>query len=163
MRVINTAICSSREYQRSLTTSIGITLPIAPAGIVDVVRVPSAMTPSIDLVPSDSVVTFDAEAGAIEQMTAGKIDAMVVQNPFSMGYETVRLLKAMIEKDDKVIQEMFPNKGQKDGDIYTTGLRVVVPEEDTPLTKEMFDPKSVEFMTLPQFKDWLKKYNLSSS
>jgi len=110
-----------------------------------------------------TVVTFDAEAGAIEQMTAGKIDAMVVQNPFGMGYETVRLLKAMIEKDDKVIQEMFPNKGQKDGDIYTTGLRVVVPEKDTPLTKEMFDAKSVEFMTLPQFKDWLKKYNLSSS
>ena len=101
--------------------------------------------------------------GAIEQMTAGKIDAMVVQNPFGMGYQTVRLLKAMIEKDDKVIQEMFPNYGQKDGDIYTTGLRVVAPEKDTPLTKEMFDAKSVEYMTLPEFKVWLKKYNLSSS
>jgi ribose transport system substrate-binding protein len=110
-----------------------------------------------------TVVTFDAEAGAIEQMTGGTIDAMVVQNPFDMGYQTVRLLKAMIEKDDKVIKEMFPNPDQKDGDIYTTGLRVVVPEKETPLTKEMFDAKSVEYMTLPQFKEWLKKYNLSSS
>src|SRR6185436_20536310 len=59
-----------------------------------------------------TVVTFDAEAGAIEQMTAGKIDAMVVQNPFDMGYQTVKLLKAMIEKDDKVLKEMFPNQGQ---------------------------------------------------
>lgn len=110
-----------------------------------------------------TVITFDAEAGAIEQMTGGTIDAMVVQNPFDMGYQTVRLLKAMIEKDDKVIKEMFPNPDQKDGDIYTTGLRVVVPEKETPLTKEMFDAKSVEYMTLPQFKVWLKKYNLSSS
>lgn len=110
-----------------------------------------------------TVITFDAEAGAIEQMTGGTIDAMVVQNPFDMGYQTVKLLKAMIEKDDKVLQAMFPNQGQKDGDIYTTGLRVVVPEKDTPLTKEMFDAKSVEYMTMPQFKEWLKKYNLSSS
>ncbi|MBC7856349.1 MAG: substrate-binding domain-containing protein [Pirellulaceae bacterium] len=110
-----------------------------------------------------SVVTFDAEAGAIEQMTGGTIDAMVVQNPFDMGYQTVKLLKAMFEKDDKTIKAMFPNEGQKDGDIYTTGLRVVVPEKDTPLTKEMFDAKSVEYMTLPQFKEWLTKYNLSSS
>ena len=110
-----------------------------------------------------TVVTFDAEAGAIEQMASGKIDAMVVQNPFDMGYQTVKLLKAMIEKDDKVIKAMFPNPDQKDGDIYTTGLRVVVPEKDTPLTKEMFDAKAVEYMTLPKFKDWLKKYNLSSS
>ena len=110
-----------------------------------------------------TVITFDAEAGAIEQMSTGKIDAMVVQNPFDMGYQTVRLLKAMIEKDEKVIKEMFPSEGQKDGDIYTTGLRVVVPEKDTPLTKELFDAKAVEYMTLPQFKEWLKKYNLSSS
>jgi ribose transport system substrate-binding protein len=110
-----------------------------------------------------TVVTFDAEAGAIEQMTGGTIDAMVVQNPFDMGYQTVRLLKAMIEKDDTVIKEMFPNPDQKDGDIYTTGLRVVVPAKETPLTKEMFEAKAVEYMTLPQFKEWLKKYNLSSS
>src|SRR5688572_32559201 len=54
------AIGGSGEYQRSVTTSIGSTLPIAPAAMVDVVRVPSAVTPSIDREPSDSVVILDA-------------------------------------------------------------------------------------------------------
>ena len=110
-----------------------------------------------------TVVTFDAEAGAIEHMSQGKIDAMVVQNPFDMGYQTVRLLKAMHENDSATIKEMFPNEGKPEGDIYTTGLRVVVPDANSPLKKEMFDSKVVEYMTLPEFQEWLKKYNLTSS
>lgn len=110
-----------------------------------------------------TIVTFDAQPVAIEQFGEGKIDAMVVQNPFDMGYQSVRLLKAMVEKDEAVIKEMFPNAGQPGGDIYTTGLRVVVPDEGSPLKAEMFDSTVVEFMTLTQFRDWLAKYKLTGS
>ncbi len=53
---MSTAIWSSFENQRSLTTLIGFRFPICPAGIVVVIRVPSALTPSIWRVPSDSTI-----------------------------------------------------------------------------------------------------------
>ena len=37
---------------------------------------------------------------------------MIVQNPFQMGIQTVRLLLAMQEGQDAVIEEMFPDFGQ---------------------------------------------------
>lgn len=107
--------------------------------------------------------TFDAQALAIDHMEKGNIDVMVVQNPFDMGVQTVRLCKAMIEDDKKTVKEMFPNEDKPGGDIFTTGLRVVVPEGDSPLKKDQFDPQVVEFMLLPEFQAWLKKYNLTSS
>jgi hypothetical protein len=57
---------------------------------------------------------------------------------------------------------MFPNTGA-DSDIYTTGLRLVVPTSGSPLKAEDFDAKVVEFMKLDDFKKWLAKYNLKSS
>jgi ribose transport system substrate-binding protein len=77
--------------------------------------------------------------------------------------QTVRLLKAMVEADEAVIKEMFPRAGEPDGDIHTTGLRVVVPDAASPVKRDLFDPKVVEFMTLPEFQAWLKQYNLTSS
>jgi ABC-type sugar transport system, periplasmic component len=110
-----------------------------------------------------TVVTFDAQAVAIEEMAAGRIDAMVVQNPFDMGLQTVKLLKAMLQDDHETIKTMFPRAGETDGDIYTTGLRVVVPTDSTPVKKELFDEKVVEYMLLHDFKAWLAKYKLTSS
>jgi ribose transport system substrate-binding protein len=109
------------------------------------------------------VATFDAQSAAIDKMDHGDIDVMVVQNPFDMGVQTCRLMKAMIEKDEATISGMFPNQDQENGDIYTTGLRVVVPDEKSPVKADMFDGKVVEYMTLPDFKAWLQKYNLTSS
>jgi hypothetical protein len=59
---------------------------------------------------------------------------------------------------------MFPNLGKAGGDILDTGLKVVVPP-GSPLKAEMFESfgKSVEFLDLPAFQDWLKKYDLTSS
>jgi len=88
---------------------------------------------------------------------------MVVQNPFDMGLQSVRLLKAMLEDDQVTIKEMFPHPDQSDGDVYTTGLRVVVPADHTPLEPEMFDSSTVEFIKLHDFKQWLAKYKLTSS
>jgi ribose transport system substrate-binding protein len=110
-----------------------------------------------------TVVTFDAQAVALEEMSKGNIDAMVVQNPFDMGLQSVRLLKAMLEEDQATIGEMFPNEGQENGDIYTTGLRVVVPDAESPVKKELFDENVVEYMLLPDFRAWLDKYDLTSS
>jgi ribose transport system substrate-binding protein len=107
------------------------------------------------------VATFDAAADAIQEMDKGNIDVMVVQNPFDMGVQTVRLLKAMVTGDDNTVKEMFPNNGKPDGDVYTTGLRVIVPREASPIKADQFDPKIVEFMTLPKLKEWLAKYKLT--
>ncbi len=112
---------------------------------------------------SIAVVTFDAQAEALADMAKGRIDAMVVQNPFSMGFLTVNLLSAMIRKDDAVVKEMFPHLDQPDGDIHTTGLRLVVPDQGSPITADQFDAKVVEFMKLTDFKAWLAKFGLKSS
>ena len=110
-----------------------------------------------------TVVTFDAQAAAIERMQEGQIDAMVVQNPFEMGIQTVRLLLAMHAGDEATVQEMFPSAGQPDGDLYTTGLRLIVPDTD-PLVKPGDVPlPGYEYMPLSTFREWLKTYGLSSS
>jgi ribose transport system substrate-binding protein len=110
-----------------------------------------------------TTVTFDAQAVAIERMAAGQIDAMVVQNPFEMGIQTVRLLLAMQEGDDATIKQMFPHAGQPDGDVHTTGLRLIVPD-DNPLVKPADVPgNGHETMPLSKFREWLATYGLSSS
>ena len=110
-----------------------------------------------------TTVTFDAQAVAIERMAAGQIDAMVVQNPFEMGIQTVRLLLAMQNGDEATIKEMFPRFGQPDGDIYTTGLRLIVPDTDPLVKPADIQGSDHEYLPLSVFRAWLKKYGLSSS
>lgn len=119
-----------------------------------------------------SIFTFDAAAQAIEHMKDGHIDCMIVQNPFEMGVQTVRLLLAMVEKKDAVIAEMFPNSDEPGGDRYTTGLRLIIPDDwagksSAPINaKDLESAVSVgtlEVLTLSVFREWLKKYGLSSS
>ncbi len=107
------------------------------------------------------ILTFDAEKSAIEQMGNGMIDAMVVQDPYNMGYLGVRLMKALVEKDDATVKDMFPKAGEPDGDLYDTGIKVVVPES-SPLQADMFGKKT-QFLHLPEFKEWLAKYKLDAS
>lgn len=109
-----------------------------------------------------TVVTFDAEPGAIDAMGAGQIDAMVVQNPYEMGYQGVQLMKALIEDDKATIHRMLPNYDKPDGDIINTGLKVVVPDNSSPLKPAMFQ-KSTQFLTLADFRKWLDKYHLRGS
>jgi len=139
----------------NLNVVVGIWSYNAPA-IVDVVK-------ELDKRQALTVVAFDAEPIAVDQMSEGMIDAMVVQNPYQMGYQGVRLMKALFEKDQKTIQELLPDKGKKpDGDIFDTGLKVVVPDEGSPLKREMFDPKT-QFLKLSEFRQWLAKYHLTGS
>jgi ribose transport system substrate-binding protein len=137
-----------------LDTLVGIWSYNAPA-IVDVVDEKNAR----DKV---KVVVFDAEPDAIKATGEGKIDAMVVQNPYEMGYQGIRLLKALVQGDKATTQAMLPKHGEPDGDLYDTGLKVVVPDTGSPLKAEMFDKKT-QFLKLSEFRDWLKKYNLKQS
>jgi ribose transport system substrate-binding protein len=140
-----------------LNTLVGIWSYNAPA-IVDVVK-------ELGKRDAMTVVVFDAEPLAIEQMADGKIDAMVVQNPYQMGFQGVKLMKALVTNDDATVKGMFPKLDDKDAadrDIYDTGLKVVVPDDKSPLKKEMFSDKT-EYLLLDAFREWLKKYNLTGS
>jgi ribose transport system substrate-binding protein len=112
------------------------------------------------------VVVFDAAPLAIRDMNDGLIDAMIVQDPYQMGYDGVRLMKAAAEKDDAKIREILPTwdgeKTAKDGDVISTGIRVVVPDAKSPLKLDMFEA-GTKFFTLPEFKTWLNSHKLTGS
>ena len=137
-----------------LNVLVGIWSYNAPA-IVDVVR-------EVDRRKDFTVVVFDAEPDAITAMKDGQIDAMVVQNPFDMGYQGVRLMQALIKDDKETIAAMLPKHGEPGGDIYDTGLKVVVPDDKSPLTADQFGI-GVEFLELPKFQEWMAKYGLTGS
>ncbi len=141
---------------KGLTTLVGIWSYNAPA-IVDVVR-------DLKKRKDFTIVTYDAEPGAIKEMEAGMIDAMVVQNPHQMGYEGVRLMKALIDNDKTTLDKMLPNYGKPKGDFFTTDLKVIVPDEKSIVWKNKSQfHESTEVLTLETFKAWLKKYNLTGS
>ncbi|HZU36181.1 MAG TPA: substrate-binding domain-containing protein, partial [Gemmataceae bacterium] len=112
------------KHPDDLKVLVGIWSYNAPAIASVVGELPKAKRQAL------TVVTFDAEPGAIDAMQAGQIDAMVVQNPYEMGYQGVRLMKALIENDQGTVQKMLPNHGKPEGDIYDTGLKVVVPDDN---------------------------------
>ena len=137
----------------NLSVLVGIWSYNAPA-IVDIVKEANRRK-------DFTIVVFDAEPTAITAMAEGNIDAMVVQNPFAMGYEGVRLLDALVRDQKEVLTKMLPSYGKSGGDIFDTGLKVVVPSLDSPLNPNQF--QGVEFTTLDQFKTWLNKYGLTGS
>ena len=47
-------------------------------------------------------------------------------------------------------------------DVFRTELRVVAPDEDSPLKKELFDETTIFFKN-SEFRDWLKERGLVSS
>lgn len=98
-----------------------------------------------------TVVVFDAEPNAISAMERGLIDAMVVQNPFEMGYQGTTLLNALIQNDEKTVKSMLKGK-----DVYDTGLKVIVSDEKSPV-------QSRYRMSLREFKIWLSDKHLEGS
>ena len=138
----------------NLNTLVGIWSYNAPA-IVDIVRELKARE-------KYSVVVFDAEPSTIQAMADGDVDVMVVQDPYAMGFQGVKLLKAIVDKDDAAKKELLPNLGQDGGDLFDTGLKVVVPTDASPVTKAAFGDK-VKVHPLSDFKAWLEKYGLAGS
>jgi len=99
-----------------------------------------------------NIVTFDLDEQAVEMIEKKMIDASVVQNPYEMGYQGVRLLKAYIEKDEKTIAEMLP----KGATTIDTGVRVIVPTKDSPV-------KADNVIDIKAMKEWLASKGLKSS
>lgn len=143
-----------QNHGDKLKALVGIYSYNAPA-IVDVVREQNARD-------RYKVACFDAEPGAVQAMQDGMIDALVVQNPYEMGYQGVRLIKALVQDDQATVKEMFPKHGEPDGDIFDTGLKVVVPSDSSPLKADMFSGNT-QFLTLDAFREWLNKYGLTGS
>ena len=101
-----------------------------------------------------SVVTFDLDELAVGHLEKGNIDVTVCQNPYEMGYQGVKLLKALIEKDEKAIKEVVP-----DGKTRDTGVRVIVPSDDSPVKKL----KDLDVITIQEMKEWMSSKGLKSS
>ena len=99
-----------------------------------------------------TVVTFDLDELAVDDLARGAIDVTVCQNPYEMGYKGVRLLKALIAKDQKTIDEMLPGGA----DSIDTGVRVIVPTKDSPV-------KGDNVIDINEMKKWLASKGLKSS
>lgn len=109
------------------------------------------------------VICFDAAQDAIVGMGRGSVDVMVVQNPFQMGYDGVKLMHALVAGDQATVEAMFPGYAQEgEKDVYRTELRVVAPDKDSPLKKDLFEP-TTQFFTFTEFQQWLKDRGLVSS
>ena len=109
------------------------------------------------------VICFDAAQDALVGMGKGNVDVMVVQNPYQMGYDGVKLMRALVTGDQGTIDAMFPDYAQ-DGerDVYRTELRVVAPDEGSPLTPDLFEESTI-FFKYSEFRKWLADRGLVSS
>ena len=104
-----------------------------------------------------NVVTFDLDEAAVGFLSDGSIDASVCQNPYEMGYQGVKLLKALVQKDDKAIKEVLP-----DGKSRDTAVRVIVPRADSPVMKAL-KAEGDDVITIDEMKKWLDSKGLKSS
>jgi ribose transport system substrate-binding protein len=105
-----------------------------------------------DLRKRATVVVFDMDELAVDDLAKGSIDATVCQNPYQMGYLGVKLLKACIDKDQKTIDDMLP----AGADTIDTGVRVIVPAKDSPV-------KGDNVIDIDEMKKWLASKGLKSS
>jgi ribose transport system substrate-binding protein len=109
------------------------------------------------------VIGLDAAADSLDAMEDGNVDALVVQNPYLLGYESARVMLALAEDDQAVVNEVFAeNTCEARRDRYLLPPRVVVPDEASPITADLFD-ESTEFFRLSEFRDWLEGRGLTSS
>ncbi|HVJ69319.1 MAG TPA: substrate-binding domain-containing protein [Caulifigura sp.] len=127
-------------------------------------------TPQISRVVSDrkirektKVFCFDAAEESIRGMQDGNVDVMLVQNPFQMGADGVKLMLAIIEKNDGVMKEMYPSYAQTgENDMFATELRIVVPDAQSAVNEGILE-KTTKLMKLSEFKKWLEERKLVSS
>lgn len=106
--------------------------------------------------PKTNVVTFDLDELAVGHVAAGDIDATVCQNPYEMGFQGVKLLKALVTNDEKTVKEVLP-----DGTVRDTGVRVIVPKADSPVMKNK--EKGDDVITIEEMKSWLASKGLKCS
>ncbi len=115
-------------------------------------RIAEEVANSAELRKRVTVVTFDLDELSVGHLEHGSIDASVCQNPYDMGFKGVRLLRALVEKDQKTIDEMLPNGAT----TIETGVRIIVPKADSPI-------KGENVITIEEMKKWLETKGLKSS
>ncbi|GAC1471186.1 MAG: hypothetical protein NVSMB9_17040 [Isosphaeraceae bacterium] len=115
-------------------------------------RIAEEVGKSPELRKKVTVVTFDLDELAVDHVEKGWIDASICQNPYEMGYKGVRLLKAMVEKDQKTIRDMLPEGTT----TIDTGVRVIVPDTSTSV-------KGENVIKIKEMKEWLTSKGLKSS
>lgn len=109
------------------------------------------------------VICFDAAQDAIVGMGKGNVDVMVVQNPYQMGYDGVKLMHALATGNQAIVDAMFPDYAREgERDVFRTELRVVAPDEGSSLSKELFEESTIFFKYL-EFRNWLAERGLVSS
>ena len=109
---------------------------------------------SPDLRKKVTVLTFDLDEAAVAPLEQGNIDASICQNPYEMGRLGVKLLKALVKKDDKGVKEVLPEGGK----TVDCGVRIIVPRADSP-AKAM----GKDVITIEAMKAWLGSKGLKSS
>lgn len=114
-------------------------------------RIAEEVSRTADIRKKVSVVTFDLDELAVGHLQSKNIDATVCQNPYDMGFQGVKLLKALVEKDEKTVAEVLP-----DGKVRDTGVRIVVPDASSPV-------KGDNVMTIEEMKAWLSSKGLKST
>ena len=143
------------DRNADLDTLVGIWSYNAPA-IVDIVT-------QLKRRKDFTIVTFDAEPVAIDHMKNGMIDAMAVQNPHAMGYEGVRMLRALIKDDKAALAAMEKRMNRtEEKDLFDTGLKIIIPDEGSPLADVQFGDNTNK-LTLSKFTEWLKSKGLQGS
>lgn len=111
-------VAAALQNHPDLRMLVGIWSYNAPA-IVDEVNAAGKRS-------SLKLVTFDAEPNTLLALKDGLLDATAVQNPYLMGYLGVKVLKALLNKDDATVKAVVGEAGIKD-----TGIRLVVPDAST--------------------------------
>ncbi len=99
-----------------------------------------------------TVVTFDLDEQAVEHLEKGAIDVSVCQNPYEIGLQAIRMLKAMVSDDKAAVEEMLP----KGAMTMPIDVRVIVPADDSPV-------KAPNVITIKAMKEWLATKGLKSS
>jgi ribose transport system substrate-binding protein len=115
-------------------------------------RIAAEVAKRPDFRKKTTVVTFDLDEQAVEHLEKGNIDVSVCQNPYEIGYQSVRILSALMKDDKTTVEEMFP-QGKT---TFDTGVRVIVPRADSPV-------KVPNVITVEDMKKWLQSKGLKSS
>lgn len=115
-------------------------------------RIAEELSKSPDLRKKLAVVTFDLDEQSVAHIENGGIDATVCQNPYEIGYQGVRLLRAFVADDKATIAAMLPAGAT----TIDTGVRVVVPSKDSPV-------KGDDVIDINEMKKWLASKGLKSS
>ena len=110
-------VAAALQNHPDLKMLVGIWSYNAPA-IVDEVKAAGKRS-------SLKLVTFDAEPNTLLALKEGLLDATAVQNPYMMGYLGVKVLKALLNKDEATVKAVVGESGSGKSVTANTMLRLL--------------------------------------